>query len=43
VSFDQDYRSDQYHDWGTKTMRLSKQEGTWKIQAETWLLAAQRK
>jgi murein L,D-transpeptidase YafK len=40
VSFDQDYRSDQYHDWGKKTMRLTKKDGTWKIQRETWLRAA---
>jgi len=43
VSFDQDYRSDQYHDWGKKTMRLRKKDGTWKIQRETWLRAAEEK
>jgi len=41
VSFDQDYRSDQYHDWGRKSMHLVKQDRTWKIRGETWLLAAQ--
>ena len=43
VSFDQDYRADQYHDWGKKTMRLIKKDGTWKIQRETWLGAAEEK
>jgi hypothetical protein len=43
VSFDQDYRADQYHDWGKKTMRLRKKDGTWKIQRETWLRAAEEK
>ena len=43
VSFDQDYRADQYHDWGKKTMRLIKKGGTWKIQRETWLRAAEEK
>jgi TolA-binding protein/predicted negative regulator of RcsB-dependent stress response/ketosteroid isomerase-like protein len=43
VSFDQDYRSDQYHDWGKKTMRLTKKHGTWKIQREIWLRAAEEK
>jgi len=41
VSFDQDYRSDQYHDWGRKTILLNKQLAGWKIQGETWLLATQ--
>jgi ketosteroid isomerase-like protein len=41
VSFDQDYRSDHYHDWGRKTMHLVKEDRTWKIRGETWLLAAQ--
>lgn len=43
VSFDQGYHSDQYQDWGRKTMRLKKQHGGWKIQSEAWLLAAQEK
>ena len=43
VSFDQDYRADQYHDWGKKTIRLRKKDGTWKIQRETWLRAAEEK
>jgi len=43
VSFDQHYRADQYHDWGKKTMRLIKKGGTWKIQRETWLRAAEEK
>ncbi|MBE9574809.1 MAG: tetratricopeptide repeat protein [Proteobacteria bacterium] len=43
TSFDQDYRADQYHDWGKKTMRLIKKDGTWKIQRETWLRAAEEK
>ncbi|MBW1715331.1 MAG: tetratricopeptide repeat protein [Deltaproteobacteria bacterium] len=43
VSFDQDYRADQYHDWGKKTMRLIKKGGTWKIQREAWLRAAEKK
>jgi ketosteroid isomerase-like protein len=43
VSFDQDYRSDHYHDRGTKTMRLIKRGDRWKIRGETWLQAAQRK
>jgi len=42
ASFDQDYRSDRYHDRGTKTMHLIKQGNRWKIQGETWLQAAQR-
>ena len=41
VGFDQDYRSDQYHDWGRKTMHLMKRGERWKIQRETWLQAAQ--
>ena len=41
VSFDQDYRSDHYHDWGRKTMHLMKRGERWKIQRETWLQAAQ--
>jgi murein L,D-transpeptidase YafK len=42
VSFDQDYRSDQYHDWGRKTMCLKKQDGIWKIRREIWLPAEER-
>jgi hypothetical protein len=41
MSFDQDYRSDHYHDWGTKTMHLLKQRERWKIRGETWLQTAQ--
>jgi len=41
VSFDQDYRSDHYHDWGRKTLHLVKQGGRWQIRRETWLQAAQ--
>ena len=36
VSFVQDYRSDNYHDRGTKTLELMKRGGTWKITRETW-------
>ena len=36
VSFDQDYRSDIYHDRGTKTLHLAKRGGTWKITREMW-------
>ncbi len=43
VSFDQNYRSDHYHDWGRKTLHLVKRGGRWQIRRETWLQAAQRK
>ena len=43
VSFDQDYRSDHYHDWGRKSMHLIKRGERWKIRGETWLPAAQGK
>jgi murein L,D-transpeptidase YafK len=36
VSFEQDYRSDTYHDRGHKTLELVKQGGTWKIRREIW-------
>jgi TolA-binding protein/ketosteroid isomerase-like protein len=41
ASFDQDYRSDHYHDWGRKTLHLVKRGQRWKIRGETWLQAAQ--
>ncbi len=43
VFFDQDYRSDQYHDWGRKTMRLKKRDERWKIRREIWLPAEQKR
>jgi murein L,D-transpeptidase YafK len=36
VSFEQDYRSDTYHDRGQKTLELVKRGGTWKITGEIW-------
>lgn len=36
VSFEQDYRSDTYHDRGQKTLELVKRGGTWKITREMW-------
>jgi TolA-binding protein len=36
VSFEQDYRSDNYHDRGTKTLVLIKRGEAWKITRETW-------
>jgi ketosteroid isomerase-like protein len=36
VTFIQDYRSDQYQDYGMKTLVLRKTNNQWKIQEETW-------
>jgi murein L,D-transpeptidase YafK len=37
VYFEQDYRSDKYHDRGKKTIQLIKRDGKWKIKTETWV------
>jgi len=36
VSFKQDYRSDDYSDYGMKSLVLKKENGEWKIFAEQW-------
>jgi len=37
VHFDQEYRSDRYHDKGRKTIKLIKRDGRWKIRREIWV------
>jgi hypothetical protein len=41
VRFDQDYRSDHYHDWNRKSMQLVKRGERRKMRGETWLQKAQ--
>jgi hypothetical protein len=36
VRFNQEYRSDGYHDRGEKTLQLVKRDGKWRIKTETW-------
>jgi ketosteroid isomerase-like protein len=36
VTFVQDYRSDKYHDFGLKTLILSKKDQSWRIREESW-------
>ena len=41
--FDQEYRSDKYHDKGKKTIQLVKRNGRWKIKTETWAPSSRKR
>ncbi len=43
VYFDQEYRSDRYHDRGRKTIKLIKRDGRWRIRTEIWAPIGRRK